>query len=196
MESLTQYKQHEIVVDSTKANLFVFLLFIPAAIVFGLPFFLLWKKLFTMAYLRLYLQDNLDWLKRALPFIIFGSMIGGVIAHELLHAITWARAAKSGFKAIRFGMIWKSLTPYCHCTEQLSLNAYRLGVIMPGLVLGFLPLMIGFIIGHIGLFLFGFFFTIAAGGDFIMMYLLRYEAVDSFVQDHPDKIGCIVFRKE
>lgn len=190
-----EYVRKEIVVDTLKANLYVGLIFIPALLIFGVPFYFFWRDLYSMAHIRLYIQDNVNWLKAYLPWIIFGSMIGGIIGHELLHGLTWARFAKGGLRSIRFGIMWKMLTPYCHCNEPLPLNAYRLGVMMPGLVLGFLPMLIGFATGHLGLFAFGMFFTVAAGGDFIMLYLLRDETSDSLVQDHPTKIGCYVYRK-
>jgi hypothetical protein len=195
MLSEKEYKRKEIVVDAVKANLYIGLMFIPAIVIFGVPFYFFWRDLYALANVRLYMQENIDWLKASMPWIIFGSLIGGIVGHELLHGLTWARFARGGFKSIRFGIMWKILTPYCHCTEPLSLNAYRLGVIMPGVVLGFLPLLIGFSAGHLGLFLFGMLFTVAAGGDMIIMYLLRNESKDSFVQDHPEKIGCYVYTK-
>ena len=42
------------------------------------------------------------------------------------------------------------------------------------------------------LFVFGFFFTFAAGGDFLILWLLRKEKDTYMVQDHPKKIGCII----
>ena len=66
---------------------------------------------------------------------------------------------------------------------------------MPGLTLGIAPLLIGFVLGHVGLFLFGIFFSIAAMGDFTIVYLIRKEPASAWVQDHPDKIGCIVYEK-
>jgi hypothetical protein len=190
------YQQEEVTVNAVKANLFVVLLFVPLAIVLALPFYLVWQHLFTAASLRLYFQENINWLKATLPLLIFGPLIAGIILHELIHGLTWARFATQGFKSIRFGIMWKVMTPYCHCKEPLSLKGYRLGVIMPAVVLGFIPLIYAFVTGNVGIFVFGFFFTIAAGGDFMMLYLLRKEHVSSFVQDHPDKIGCYVYRRK
>lgn len=186
--------REEITISATKANLYVILLALPLALLLGLPFYLLWEDLFTAASLRLYFQENIKWLKAAMPFLIFVPLIAGVILHELLHGITWACFTKHGFRSIRFGVIWKALTPYCHCKEPLPVNPYRWGVVMPGLVLGFLPLLYAFITGNVGIFLFGFIFTVAAGGDFIMLYLLRKEHPTTLIEDHPDKIGCYAYR--
>lgn len=192
---LSDHTQHEIVVDAGKVNLYLGVLFIPAFVIFASTFYFIWSELFSLAHLRLYFQDNIDSLKASTPWIIFGSLIGGILAHEFLHGVTWARFASRGFKSIRFGFIWKSMTPYCHCVEPLPSTAYKLGAFMPGLVLGIMPLAIAFFTGHVGLFLFGFSFTMAAGGDFLIIYLIRKERSDAWIQDHPSKIGCIVYRK-
>ena len=190
------YTEHEVIVDARKVNLYLGLLFVPAFIIFASVFFLVWSELFSLAHLRLYFQENIDRLKASIPWIIFGSLIAGIIAHELLHGITWARFAKHRFKSIRFGFHLKSLTPYCHCVEPLPVMAYKLGALMPGLALGIFPLVVAFVTGHVGLFLFGFSFTVAAGGDFAVVFLLRKESGDVWIQDHPSKIGCVVYRKK
>jgi hypothetical protein len=43
-------------------------------------------------------------------FIVLIATIG-IILHELIHGITWAKYTKDGFKSIRFGVLWKFLTP-------------------------------------------------------------------------------------
>ncbi|WP_133259581.1 DUF3267 domain-containing protein [Pseudochryseolinea flava] len=169
------------------------LLFVPTVAVMGMLFYLCWHNQFSLANVRLYMQENVDWLKAMMPWIILGSLLGGIIAHELLHGLTWARFTSNGINSIRFGFIWKALTPYCHCTEALPIKAYRLGVAMPGIALGILPLVVAFLAGHVGLFLFGIMFTIAAGGDFAILYLIRQEKSNMMVLDHPHKIGCIIF---
>ena len=60
---------------------------------------------------------------------------------------------------------------------------------MPGIVLGFLPCTLANYLGNLGLFLFGLFFILAAGGDFMMIFKLSKEPKDNLYQDHPDKIG-------
>ena len=88
------------------------------------------------------------------------------------------------------------LTPYCHCKEPLMVKHYILGAIMPAFVLGIIPAIIAIIIGNFGLLLFGSFFTLAAIGDFMVIYILRNEKKDDFVLDHPSEAGCYIFRKE
>lgn len=193
-DPLANLQREEITVSTVKANLFVILLSIPLALVLGGLFFLVWYDLFTAASLRLWFQVNIKWLNKWLPFFVFVPLIAGIILHELIHGITWALYATRGFRSIRFGVTWKMLTPYCHCKEPLRMHAYRLGVIMPGIILGLLPLLYAFITGNMGVFAFGFVFTVAAGGDFLMLWLLRKENRETWVADHKEKIGCVVYR--
>jgi uncharacterized membrane protein YvlD (DUF360 family) len=95
---------------------------------------------------------------------------------------------------MKYGVIWKWLTPYCHCKEPLLVKEYIIGALMPAIILGFIPSIMAIFTGNITLILFGLFFTMAAGGDFMIINILRKEAMDSLVQDHSSKIGCYIYR--
>jgi Putative zincin peptidase len=110
--------------------------------------------------------------------------------------LTWAKFAKSGLKSIRYGVLWKYLTPYCHCKEPLFVRHYIVGAIMPGIVLGFVPCIAAILNGNLMLLEFGLLFTYGAGGDFMIYNLIRKEKKDTLVQDHPSKMGCIIYRKK
>jgi hypothetical protein len=184
------YKQEELIIDMTKAHLAALFYFIFFAIVFGIPYFLLWLNTMTI---DTYKSLALDFGTYK-SIKIFGVILLGVIAHELIHGITWARFTKRGFSSIRFGVIWKYLSPYCHCNEPLQVRHYLLGAIMPGIVLGIIPLVLALVTGNIQLFLFGIVFSVGATGDFMMVNLLRKERMTNLVQDHPSKVGCYIYR--
>lgn len=119
----------------------------------------------------------------------------GIVLHELIHGITWAKFAKEGFKSIKFGVLWKMLTPYCHCKEALNVKQYIIGALTPAIVMGIVPSIIAIIIGDFGLLIFGMFFTMAAAGDFLIINLIRKENSSDLVQDHPSEVGCYIYRK-
>lgn len=160
-----------------KVNLIAMLMTIPITVLILLPFILIWdyetfetgKDLF-MDYFLLYL-------------------LGGIIIHELLHGLTWSHFALHGMKSIKFGIKW--LTPYCHCKEPLKVKHYKIGGAMPLIVMGIIPSIIGLIIGHGGILSFGIFFTWAAAGDIITLFMLRKLDGDDYVSDHPEKMGFI-----
>lgn len=127
--------------------------------------------------------------------LIFGILILGIVLHELIHGITWAIFAKEGFKSIKFGVLWKKLTPYCHCKEVLNVRQYIIGAITPAIIMGIVPSIIAIMIGNFGLLIFGMFFTMAAGGDFLIINLIRKENSSDLVQDHSSEAGCYIYRK-
>jgi hypothetical protein len=194
MQLLPEYRQEELTIDPVKANLVSILLTIPIAILMCIPYYLIWSEKYTVNSIKAYIEINKSWLTYS-GAIIIGVMIIGIVLHELVHGITWARYAKEGFRSIRFGVLWKSFTPYCHCKEPLSIKHYMIGGIMPAIVLGVIPFIVALVMGKLPLLLFGLFFTTAAAGDFMIIYTLRNEKMDDLVQDHPSRIGCFVFRK-
>lgn len=120
------------------------------------------------------------------------------IVHEILHGFTWAMFTPKGIKDISFGFILKYLSPYCTCRVPLKRWQYALGVLMPLIVLGVLPTIIGICAGIASITLIGALFIIGAGGDLVMVYLLisyKPESKDLLVYDNPTKVGVRFFEK-
>jgi hypothetical protein len=126
-------------------------------------------------------------------FLFFGILILGIFFHELIHGTIWAGYCKNGFRSILYGFNRKAFSPYCHCTEILKINHYRLGTLMPGLITGLLPSLVGIITGNMMILILGMLFTLAAGGDFISLWMLRKAPENSYAEDHPDEIGCYLY---
>lgn len=188
---LAGYVQEELTIDVVKAQW--------QAIVYALPFLVF----FSAAYLLRWGSTVPDRISDAfnLPGIqsigisMLVVLVLGIVAHELIHGITWALFAKQGFRSIRFGVMWKYATPYCHCKEPLTVQHYIIGGIMPAILTGFLPCIVAIFTGNLSWLAGGLFFTLAAGGDFMIINLLRKLPKNSLVQDHPEKLGCYVYRK-
>ncbi|HRN49595.1 MAG TPA: DUF3267 domain-containing protein, partial [Niabella sp.] len=121
--------------------------------------------------------------------------LAGIVAHELVHGITWALYAKKGFRSIKFGILWKYITPYCHCKEPLQIRHYLIGAITPFIFVGLLPAVYAIITGSINWLLFGIFYTVGAVGDFLIIKLLLPEKRNDYALDHPSEAGCYVYRK-
>lgn len=120
------------------------------------------------------------------------------ITHEILHGFTWAIFTPRGIKDISFGFLLKYLSPYSTCRVPLKRWQYTLGVLMPLMVLGILPTVLGLLIGNAAFTLIGALFIIGAGGDLAMVYLLmsyKPERKDLLVYDDPTKIGVRFFEK-
>ena len=187
MEKFDETKGRKVAINIVSANVFSIVLLIVSGVVFIVPFYLIWgeadlgsgRSVFGLAGL---------WLLIA--------FFAGIVVHELLHGITWACYTKSGWKSISFGVMWKLLTPYCHCNEPMGVKAYLAGALMPLLVLGIIPAVVSLIIGSTVLLGWGILFIAAASGDIWMSWLLTKEDPESTILDHPTEAGFYVFDKE
>jgi hypothetical protein len=122
-------------------------------------------------------------------------LLSGILIHELIHMFAWAFFAKKSLKAFKLGFQWKSLTPYAHCKEPMDIRPYRIGSFAPGLLLGLLPWIISLFTGDVLLFFFGLLYTTAAGGDFLILWIIRNVKPNTLVEDHPSNAGCYIFEQ-
>lgn len=130
-----------------------------------------------------------NWFGTILLILI---MIGGILVHELLHVIGWMLAGRVSLSAMKLGFDRKTLSPYAHIRQALPINAYRFGVILPAIGLGLLPGLIG-IVSDLPLYTaFGALFTLAAGGDLLVLWLLHRDPDQALVIDYSDRVGCEV----
>ena len=191
----------EITLSVSKTYLYSLYLLVPIIIFFFIPYIVIWgadlinywsakiiqlKSNFILSNFIYYIFRYLFWILMIL--------ISGILMHEMLHGFVWIFFTKKGFGSLSFGIMKPDLAPYIHCNEPLPVNAYRTGIIMPGIVLGIFPLIIGIITGNFKIFIFGFFFTWAASGDFIVLWLIKHLKAPVMVQDHPKLVGCLVLR--
>jgi hypothetical protein len=115
-----------------------------------------------------------------------------IVVHELIHAVSWKLAGELSFRDFKFGILWKTFSPYCHATKPMTARAYRIGAIMPGILLGLLPIIAATLIGDGFLAVLGALLTAGAVGDIYILWLLRYIPATTYVIDHPNRAGCIV----
>jgi len=122
-------------------------------------------------------------------------LLFGIFIHELIHMFAWAISARKPLNVFKLGFQWKSFTPYAHCKEPMDIQPYRIGSFAPGLLLGILPWFISLFTGDILLFIFGLLYTTAAGGDFLILWIIRNVKPNTLVEDHPTNAGCYIFEE-
>ncbi|WP_096186520.1 DUF3267 domain-containing protein [Evansella halocellulosilytica] len=115
-----------------------------------------------------------------------------IILHEILHLVGYTLIGGAKWSEIKLGVMWKQLMPYAHCKVPLKINHYRIAVLLP-IVLGIFPTIIGYLYGNGLIAIIGIFMTTVSIGDLMIIHTLRKFPKRSFVQDHPNKIGCIVY---
>jgi hypothetical protein len=149
----------------------------------GLPFLLIWGS----SRLIIGARELFHW------YVFLPALVVGVVAHEVIHGMSWALLGGKPMASIRFGMQWKVLTPYAHCSEPMPASVYKWGAAMPAIVLGMIPAFFGLAIGNGGWVLFGILFLVAATGDFIVLWMIRNVPANILVEDHPQRAGCYVY---
>ncbi len=180
MDQIVEYNGvpvREYTLGGGKTNLISILLFIPIALINLGAFLIFWDY-------ELFNSGKLQFFDYMLIILLLG-----IVVHELLHGLGWSIFAKKGFRSIKFGMNWNYFAPYCHCNEPLTVKQYRIGGALPLVVMGFIPSIIAIITGSGFLLSFGILFTAAAGGDMIVLYMLRNVESQTHVFDHPEKMG-------
>jgi len=119
-------------------------------------------------------------------------LVASAVIHELLHAIGWTVAGRKPWRTIRFGFHWFSLSPYAHLTVPMAAGPYRVGVVLPGVVLGLIPAIVALVTGNGVWLAYGLTMILAAGADLVVLVLLLRVPGDRLVQDHPRRVGVVV----
>ena len=176
----------EYIIPIGRINAIALALIIPVAIIFGLPFALI-NGFDTVSIRNLNLSSIVGG-----GITILAIFLAGAVVHEFLHGFTWSFFASKCWESISFGIKWEYLTPYCHCSEPLKKSHFIFGAIMPCIVLGLIPVIVSYFNGSFKLWFFGFFFTVAASGDLIAIWMLRKVAKNKMIQDHPEEMGFYV----
>lgn len=160
----------------------------------GLLFGLLLVAVLLLPYYLLYGMEALGRINDFFSLRIFiPSALIGILVHEFVHGYTWSRAANIGWKNIKFGFQLKTFTPYAHCTVPMRVKAYRIGAMMPFILLGLLPYFIALWVQAPLMLGFGLFFSFAAIGDIMIWWRIRHLPSTQLVQDHPTKAGVILW---
>lgn len=123
---------------------------------------------------------------------ILGIFLLSILMHEWLHVVGFVRVGGAPKTAVRYGFSWKGLAPYAHCKAPIRATAYRISVMLPGVLLGIVPGLIGVAAGTWWLVLWAILMVIAAGGDAAVLLAMRSVPGDALVLDHPYKAGCQV----
>jgi len=175
------------IIDLMRANLVALKYLVLFAIIFSVPFFIIWHNGFSV---NLF-SSNHRFLNLFAPV---AGVILGIVIHEMIHGIFFAMYAQKGFSAVRFGILWKMLTPYCHCKEPLKIKHYIIALLAPLVLLGIIPGIMSLITGNLMLLVFGIFFSASAAGDLMIYQLIKKENPEDYVQDHPTEAGYTIFR--
>ena len=175
--------EQEIIIPSGKANRFSFLLFLIAGIIFGVPFAFVWGSYKLVYGFEEFFSNFL---------LLVPSLVVGMICHELIHAAAFSMLAGMSFSSIKFGINWRQLAPYVHVREAIRVKHYRIGILLPIILLGIAPAIASVIVGNGWLIWYSLIFTAGGAGDLLAWNALRKFNATQLVRDHPDHLGFTV----
>ncbi|NWF70533.1 MAG: DUF3267 domain-containing protein [Chloroflexi bacterium] len=124
--------------------------------------------------------------------LALAALLGLIVAHEVIHALGWMFFGGVPRDKISFGIDWKTFSPYAHANTPMPVQGYRIGAVLPGIITGMLPVIVGTLIGHGWLTVLGAFLVTGAAGDLIVLWVIRGVPNNARVLDHPTNAGCYV----
>lgn len=145
---------------------------------------------YAIHYGLLTLLYNMNPLSILLGFAVL------IVLHEGTHAIGWKVASGLPWSAFTFGFAWRALAPYCHAKEPMGVTAYRIGGILPLLITGLIPWLIGLALGDAVITTLGTLLIAGAVGDIYVLWSLRNVPSSARVIDHESNAGCVVLLDE
>jgi hypothetical protein len=123
-------------------------------------------------------------------FLIFSA---GFVVHELLHFLSWQAFSGLPIQDFRLGMRWSQFTPVIGCQRPMRPFAFRIGLIMPFLLMGVLPMSFAFYFQNAWLLCSAVIYMAWASADILTFILFWKAPSNSFVEMHRTALGCIVY---
>ena len=177
------YTRHDLTIGMGKASWIAIFLLIPLLIAgYGL-YYLVHHKI------------EMTGFNGATFLIVFLLL---TVVHELIHGISWSIFTPNHFKDIAFGIMMPYLSPYCTCMAPLTKPRHIFGTVMPLILLGIVPAVIGIAAGIPMVLLMGLLMIDIATGDIlIILKILAYKtsAKDVVYMDHPTDAGGVIFER-
>ncbi len=178
--------RQDLIIDIVKANIGALVVMMPFIIVMG------------VLYYTANMHKIIGSFSLSSYMMFLGLFLFLIIAHELIHGITWSIFTPNHMKDIEFGVIWSAVTPYCTCGQPLSKKQFIIGAAMPTLILGFGLGIVSIMTGQLMMFLLAEALILGGGGDFlIIIKLLRFNSdrKEQLYYDHPYECGLVVFER-
>lgn len=173
----------EMTVSVGRLNKIALGVIVPVFVFLFCYFYYHWTAIYSM------IIDSSAWKTIGAVVLFFLLYFVAVVLHELIHGVFFARYATNGWQSVKFGVLWQFLTPYCHCKEAVEAKHYRITLLMPTILLGFLPLVVGLLTGSLMLIILACFLILGGSGDFALWWVVRKLPKHTRIYDHPSKIG-------
>ena len=147
----------------------------------------IWASISVLPVVVFALWDGPTWLTLVLMLV---APLVMALPHEALHVLghrLFGVRARLGHVKSAFG--WPTLA--VQALEPQSLRSYRFAVLLPVLILGLVPLVLGAWLGSRPVLLIGLVGVAMASSDLAAWFHLRHWPGQTLVRDHPGEVGVI-----
>lgn len=124
-------------------------------------------------------------------------LLGGMVLRDVasVAAYRWIGRAPRGDTHLLAGpkTFLKSIGPRVRCDTPVSARAYRAILLLPLLLLGVLPGVVGILVGSWLLLIWGMFLIMVCSGDLVTLWAMRGLPGATPVRSHPTHPGCEIF---
>jgi hypothetical protein len=178
-----QPSRYSLTISMEKANANALLIAPFVAAILIVPHVLLWG-----------FDGLLGWLTGSVlaAVLVVPVLVVSIYLHEVLHGLGFVLVGRMRPRDVKIAFNRKTLSPYIHCPIPMSASAYKISLVLPGLLLGIVPALIGIGLGIGWLTLYGMLMAVAALGDAQIAWLMRRLPGSARVVDHPEEVGCEV----
>jgi hypothetical protein len=181
--SVENYQSNEKLINGIWANILCLIIFLVFGGVSGLIYYNIWGE-FVPFQFNFSLIGTIYTIMYIIVFLAF------LLVYELITALVWSKYTK-----VTVNVIMKSLWRFFACEEAIKIKHYIFGLIMPTIILGILPMILGLILKNYMINIFGIIFVAAGSQNFIVVNQLKKEDKHDFVKDIESKVGIIIYRK-
>lgn len=119
-------------------------------------------------------------------------VVSSAVVHEMLHVAAWRFFGRLPSEAIIFQRTWQVMGIAARVVRPISLWAYRVGVAMPILLMGIVPIVVGTVTNNGLLLAWALFFSLECFSDLVSLLGTRHLPAATLVLSHPTKSGCRV----
>lgn len=190
-------EKKEITAEYNEIIIFSLYLFGFLLLTLCVPFFFLYLNYHNYSLKNFLNFENISFLYilikigRISVYFVLIYLIGAIL-HELLHIIPISLYLKKIKNVFSAGIAPGGVAFYIHCKKPIPIKIYRISLILPLIVMGIIPVIIGFFSMSLKFFAIGIIFIWAASGDIYIFYLLRNIYPQAKILDHSEKVGCYV----
>ena len=177
-------------IDQNKLNSRSALLAIPIVVAFLLIFF----KVHKDYVLKPLFNVNFALEMIILLFILF--LITGI--YELIKALSFSILAKKSINSVKFGIVFSPMRFKGYIEEPIERKQYIIAMIIPMIILGIIPVWIGFLLPNHFILLGGLMIIANAIADVMLISLLKHYKTETdkvMVLTYPEETGMVVLEK-